>query len=296
MTSRASEVRRSATLGVADRAAAAELDHQPVAADRADLAGRQATLGRQREERGYVSGPGRQDQPRWAFAEQVDGRRAVDEQPDPCSAIPPDRALGQGDGQAAGGHVLGRGHETAPDRLADEALDGRLPGEVEPGRAVLRGHPGQLGVGAAGQARRRLADEDDRVAVGHELRPDEPADIVEQADDPDLGRRRDRPAGRLVVERDVAAGDRQVERPAGVGQAPDAFLELPECLRPGRVGVVQAVRHAERPGAGDRHVAGRLGHAQRRAEPRVDRADRLVRVGRRDQRLRRALDPQDCAP
>ena len=102
------------------------------------------------------------------------------------------------------------------------------------------------------------------------------------------------PAGRLVVERHVAAGDGQAERPARIGEAADALGQLPERLGTGRIAVVQAVRHAERAGPGDRHVARRLGDGQGRAEPRIERRRRPgCRPSVATRRLRRALHAQD---
>ena len=177
---------------------------------------------------------------------------------------------------------------------------GRTPGA--PPRA-----PGRATAGRPRPRRRRAARtrsprgpdrsprQDDRIALGGECRPDERLDVVEQPHDADLWRRGDRPRG-FVVERDVAARDRQAERPARVGEPAHPLAELPERRWPGGVAVVQAVRDAERTSAGDRDVAGGLGDAQRGAEPRVEGPDRLVGIGRRDERLGRAAHAQDRRP
>ena len=146
---------------------------------------------------------------------------------------------------------MGGGDEPPLDRLAHEPLKGDLAAEIERRRAILRRGAGQAGVLAAAEARARVADEEHGVAVRHERGTDEPGDVVEQPDDPDLRRRQDRAPGRLVVERDVSARDGQAERQARVAEAADGLLELPERLGPGGVAEVQAVRHAERPRAGD---------------------------------------------
>ncbi len=126
-----------------------------------------------------------------------------------------------------------------------------------------------------------------------ERRADEGVDVVEQSDHADLRGRGDGPGRRLVVERHVAAGHREPQRAARVADPAHGLRQLPERRRSGRVAVVEAVRHAQRPGAGDRHVAGRLGDRPRRAEPGIDRADRLVAIRRRDQGLARAPHAQD---
>ena len=75
----------------------------------------------------------------------------------------------------------------------------------------------------------------------------------------------DRLAVGLVVEADVAAGDRDVERAARLGDALDRLDELPHDLRPLRVAEVQAV------GGADRHARRRT---RRCAPPRRPRASR----------------------
>ena len=63
-----------------------------------------------------------------------------------------------------------------------------------------------------------IADERDAVALGAEAEPPGTAHVRQLADEPDHRRRVDRPVGTLVVERDVAADDRDLERAAGVAE------------------------------------------------------------------------------
>ena len=67
-------------------------------------------------------------------------------------------------------------------------------------------------------------------------------------------------AVRLVVEADVAAGDRDVERAARRANTLDRARELPHDLRPLGIAEVQAVGRADRQAAGARDVPRRLGH------------------------------------
>ena len=53
------------------------------------------------------------------------------------------------------------------------------------------------------------------------------------------------PAGRLVVEADVAAGDGDVEGAAALGEAVDGLLELVEILRVVRIAEVEVVGERE---------------------------------------------------
>ncbi len=292
-TSSASAIRLPRSSAAPGGAVAGELDDEPRAAGRAEGVDREPVLAGEQLERREVARDDLDDEPRRALAEQRDRRRIADADAQRRPDVAPDRHLGERDREAAAGHVLAALDEAARDRLADERLDGGLAGEVERRRAVLGRRAGEPLVRRAGEPGRRVADHDDRVALAAERRADARRDVVQQPDDPDLGRRGDRGAGRLVVQRHVAAGDRQPEGDARVGQAADGLRELPERLRTGGVAEVEAVRDAQRPRAGDRHVAGRLGDGHRGAQPRVVLADRGVAVGRRDERLRRPLDPED---
>ena len=90
------------------------------------------------------------------------------------------------------------------------------------------------------------------------------------ADDGDRGRRVDRAAGTLIVERAIAAGDGRIESAATFGQAAHAFAHLPEQFRLVRIGHVQIVRRAERHRAGARKIAARFGHGGFRAFVRIE--------------------------
>ena len=103
-------------------------------------------------------------------------------------------------------------------------------------------------------------------------------------DDAEHGRRVDGPAFGLVVEADVAAGDRHVERAAGVADAAHGLAELPHDLGPLRVAEVEVVGAANRFGARAGDVARGLGHRQHRAAIRVEIAVAAVAVDRHGER------------
>ena len=110
-----------------------------------------------------------------------------------------------------------------------------------------------------------------------EAAADDAIRMLEQADDADDRRGIDRPAVRLVVQADVAAGDRHAERAAGLADALDGLRELPHDRGPLGVAEVEAVGRAERTGAGAGDVARRFGHREHRAAPRVEIAtDEIV--------------------
>ena len=208
-----------------------------------------------------------------------------------------------------------RGRPRWPSRRAPRrARRGRRPGPRRragrrwPPAGTPGGRPRGPGRGSAGRRRRPRRGRRTRSRRGPgpssppasttrssaaERRPDQQVDVVGEPHDADLRRRGDRAPGRLVVQRDVAAGHRDPEGPAGVAEAAHGLLQLPERLRAGRVAEVEAVRHAQRARAGDAHVAGRLGDRHRGAEVRVERGDGLVAVGGGDEGAARPLHPED---
>ncbi len=110
---------------------------------------------------------------------------------------------------------------------------------------------------------------------------------------PIVGRGEDHRDRALVVERDVAAGDRRAEHAAGVAHPADRFLELVEDL--GALGVpeVEAVgdRHGARAGAGD--VARGLGDGDLSAGARFEVDVAPVAIGLEGDRLVGSREPHD---
>ena len=106
----------------------------------------------------------------------------------------------------------------------------RLAPEVERRRPVVRRRTGQALVGRAGHPGTGLAEQHDEVALVAELRANEHVDVVDEPQHADLGGGRDPTEWRFVVQADVAAGDRDAQRAAGVAHAADRLAELPERL------------------------------------------------------------------
>ena len=147
----------------------------------------------------------------------------------------------------------------------------------------------------AGQpARRRRADQPQLVTVSMHAARDGRARVVENADDADDGRRRDRTAARRVVEADVPASDGHIERRARVTEPTDDLDELPHHVRPGRVAHVEAVscRERTRAGAGDVAVGG--GDDAARALARVELAPAAVADGGERDGAVGAREPDDA--
>ncbi len=157
-----------------------------------------------------------------------------------------DGALGQRHGEAALAAVVGR---------AEELLAGRRrPGNAAASRSAARstgaGAPPTKPSSSAQSAEPPsapvgVAEEEDGVALLRKKLLTRQSSRLEQAHHAD-GRRRVDGAGRvLIVERDVAAGDRRAEREAGIGDAAARLAKLEEHLGLLRVAEVEAVRDAQ---------------------------------------------------
>src|SRR5437763_799807 len=95
-----------------------------------------------------------------------------------------------------------------------------------------------------------VADCDDDVARSLEADADRLLMILDQADPADSRRREDRLARAvlrlgLVVEGDVAAHDREIERAAGLGHPVDTADELAHDLGPLGIAEIHAVRRRQ---------------------------------------------------
>ena len=113
---------------------------------------------------------------------------------------------------------------------------------------------------------------------------------VDEPDAADDGRRVDRAAVGLVVERHVPGDDRNAQRLAGLRHPLDRLGELPGDLALLGVAEVEAVGEPERLAAGAGDVARRLEHGERAACSRLERADPAR--GRRARPRAREAGPQ----
>src|SRR5690606_34914261 len=100
-------------------------------------------------------------------------------------------------------------------------------------------------------------------------RGDAARDVVDDPEHADQRSRVDRSVTGLVVEGDVAAGDRGAQFEASVRQAVDGLPELPHDLGVLRRAEVQAVGDRGRGRTRDGDVAVRLGESQLRTRVRV---------------------------
>ena len=108
---------------------------------------------------------------------------------------------------------------------------------------------------------------------------DTAADVVEHAEHADHRCWQDRRFPRLVEEAHVAAGHRDAELRAAVGEPVHGPLELPHHARVGGRAEVQAVGHRERLCAAGRHIAVGLGERELRTRIGVEVDEPGVAVG-----------------
>ena len=108
-------------------------------------------------------------------------------------------------------------------------------------------------------------------------------DVLENADDAQHRRGIDAFAQSLVVEADVAAGDRNIEFFAGLGDAVDHLRELPHDLRLFRIAEVQAVGRANRSRARARHIAAASATACIAPSSRIEIAPAAIAIERHRQ-------------
>ncbi len=125
----------------------------------------------------------------------------------------------------------------------------------------------------------RRAEEVDVGVVAAEARGRALRDVGHDAEHADDGGRVDRDVTGLVVEADVAAGHRDAEELAALGDAADRLAELPHDARVLRRAEVEAVGDGERRGARGRDVAVGLGERELRTGVGVELGEAAVAVG-----------------
>src|SRR5581483_4836800 len=113
-----------------------------------------------------------------------------------------------------------------------------------------------------------------------ETRWDAPSYVVKHTKDADDGRGQDCSRTGLVVEADIAAGDRNAKRRTAVGDTADRLGELPHHTGVFRRSEVQAVGDGDGGRAGDGDVAVGLGERELRPGVRVELRVTAGRVGR----------------
>ena len=118
------------------------------------------------------------------------------------------------------------GHHAVADQAADEIAVAPFGSQVHRRRRALLAAADVAQIERLAEPTAGVADQQDRLAFGFKRKRHRPGEVIEQADAADGGRRQDRPAIGLVVKRDIAGHDREIERAAGFADAAHAADEL----------------------------------------------------------------------
>ena len=185
-----------------------------------------------------------------------------------------------------------RGRRAMLDQDADELASGPFRRQVDRWRRAL------LAAVAFAQVQRlpevaaaRRADQPDRIACAFERQCRLTGIVVDQPHAADRRRRQDPRAIGLVIQADISAHHREVERAAGFRHALDAADELPHDLRALRIAEVHAVGDRQRPRTDRDQVAPCLRHRLLAAFIRIGEAIARRAVGGDRQRLTRPVHP-----
>ena len=196
------------------------------------------------------------------------------------------RHFGERHQEPAIGNIVDRGDQAVADQLADEIAVAPLGGEIDRRRRALFAAADFAQIKRLAEPAARLADQQDRLALGLERERHRFGEFVEQTDAADGRRRQDRPAVGLVVERDIAGHDREIERAAGFADAADAADELAHDFRPLRIAEIEVVGDRQRPRADRGEIAPGFGDRLLAALERIGLAIARRDVGGQRQRLR----------
>src|SRR5262249_12231655 len=134
------------------------------------------------------------------------------------------------------------------------------------------------------------AQRSDSVAGLPEPAGQHPIRVLQQTDDADRRSRVDGLPIGFVVETDVSARNRYVQRTACLADPGDGALELPHDAGALWVAKIEAVGRADWACAGTRDVPRGLGHSEHGAEVRIEIAVAAVAVERHRERAIRSLD------
>jgi hypothetical protein len=204
-----------------------------------------------------------------------------------------DRGLGERDRDPALRAVVRALEQVVAGGPDQQPMEPAFAFEIERGGAPRHRAEHHLGELAPPELGEGLAEQVDPRSVARERAPDRQSVVLDQPEHPDHRRGPDRGRAGLVVEAHVPAGDRGLERTAGVRDPSHRLRELPHHLGPLGVGEVQAVRDRERRRTGAGDVARRLGDRVRGAKVGIERAEPALAVRRQRDRLHGPVDPDE---
>src|SRR6266545_1921125 len=282
MSLKAAPPRVSHTIdGYRDHGRPAPLDHQGLASHPPYPTPGQRELAHEPLEVTLGLGPHRHHHPRWSLSEEEE-LRALGPRGNvdlgAHQARPADAALGHRHRHASLGTIMGSAQKPRRYRCAAGLVDPALLSQVE-GRQRARHPPMEKPqVLGAAQAHVVRTEQSDPVPLLLEPLGATAVRFVEDPGHADHGSGQDRLPQSFIVEGDVAAYHRDIESAAGLRDARDRLLELPEDFWTLGRAEIQAVRQPERLGARDGEVPRRLGHSHGRAGPWIEIDETVIAV------------------
>src|SRR6266704_596852 len=208
--------------------------------------------------------------------------------------------LGEGDGEAAVGDIVGGLHGALGGERDETILKTLFGGEVDGRRFAGEDGGDRFGVFGGGEFARepqcwrgacpargrpkgrpyaRTVQRENGIALFAEGDFEDARGVVENAEDADDRRGVNGFAESLVVETNVAAGDGCAECVAGFSDAIDGFAELPHYFGLFRAAEVEAIRGGDGPRAGACNVAGGFGDCVHGADARIQLTPAAIAVG-----------------
>ena len=200
------------------------------------------------------------------------------------------RHLGQRHQQAAVGDVVHRRDRAVGNQAAHQIAVLALLDQIDRRRRALFAAADVAQIERLAEPALRLADQQDHLARRLERDRCGFLEIVDHADGSDRRGRQDAAAVGLVVERDVAGHDREVEILAGLADAAHAADELAHDFGPFGIAEIEIVGDRQRPAADGGDVAPALRHRLLAALERIGLAIARRHVGGHRERLRPIVD------
>ncbi len=177
-----------------------------------------------------------------------------------CADVRGQHQIGGGADQTAVGQVVNHGQVAALDQAAHEVAGLLFQPQVDGRRGAVLAAQNLAQIDGGAQFAVRLADQDQRIALGHAAEAGDDVVVGQQAHGADGRGRRNGDAVGLVIQRHIPGHDREDQFAAGLGHAVDGAHDLAHDLGPLRIAEVQIVGDGDGAAAHGGQVAPRLGH------------------------------------
>src|SRR5690242_2506597 len=180
------------------------------------------------------------------------------------------------------------------DERSNEVSMALFPGEIDGRRRPFLAAQDLAQIDRLAEMAAMATNQQNDFALGLEAQGGHFPQIRQEADTANGRRWQDRLPVGLVVERDIARNDREVEHPAGFANALDGLDECAHDLGPLRVAKVEVVSDGDRIGADGREVTPAFGDRLLSALERVGLDIARRDVGRNGETLGTSFDANDA--